>query len=160
MTENNVEINNVPSFHPHYLELSSSMADIPLANINNGPPPPPPRALYPDYSAQEAQGAPWKYAGYRVFSRWMAADQEFFIVRRFGALNTRVILALQDEITQHEQRLDMIDMEYSRKAKDLTTNNGSFRFDPSNERREIIRATLPDKLLKYSAWSSRYASDG
>lgn len=87
----------------------------------------------------------------------MAADQEFFIVRRFGALNTRVILALQDEITQYEQRLDMIDMEYSRKAKDLSTNNGSFRFDPSNERREMIRAILPDKLLKYNQFINEYS---
>lgn len=119
-------------------------------SVPNQPPPSPPRALYPDYSAEDAAGAPWKYTGYRVFARWMAAEQELFIVRRFGALNTRVILALQDEITQFEQRLDMIDMEYSRKARDLSTNNGSFRSDQSEERRELIQDILPSKLLKYS----------
>ncbi|MCJ1426678.1 hypothetical protein MMC29_004581 [Sticta canariensis] len=86
----------------------------------------------------------------------MAADQEFFIVRRFGALNTRVILALQDEITQCEQKLDMIDIEYSRKAQHPSTNNGSFRFDPSDERRSLIHDTLLDKLLKYNKFINEY----
>lgn len=126
----------------------------PNVQVTITPPPPPPRSLYPDYSAEDAAAAPWKYTGYRVFSRWMAADQEFFIVRRFGALNTRVILALQDEITQLERVLDGIDMQYSRKAEDPRTNNGSFRFDPSDQRRELIHDILPGKLLKYSTCAS------
>lgn len=82
----------------------------------------------------------------------MASDQAFFIVRRFGALNTRVILALQDEIAQLDQSLNALDEEYSRKARDDGTNNGSFRFDPSDERRELVQKILPEKLLKYSKY--------
>jgi len=39
----------------------------------------------------------------------MASDSAFMVVRRFGALNTRIALSLQDEIVQLEQELDDID---------------------------------------------------
>lgn len=126
------------------------MVDIPMTTI--APPLPPPKTPYPDYDSHEAERVPWKYSGYRVFSRWVASDQAWFIVRRFGALNTRVILALQDEIVQLDQSLDEIDEELSRKAIDDSTNNGSFRYDPSNRRRDLILNTLPKKLLKYSMY--------
>lgn len=144
-------------------QLLTSMAkNIPLSYISptnvtpanttpaNAPPPPPSRAPYPDYDDEEAASAPWKYAGYRVFSKWVASEQAFFIVRRFGALNTRVILALQDEIVQLEQTLNALDESFSRKEKDTSTNNGSFRYDPSVQRRELVQEILPGKLLRYS----------
>lgn len=56
------------------------------------PPPPPPRRhrpYYPDYTKDDAGHFPWKYTGNRVFTRWVASDQAFSIVRRFGTLNTR-----------------------------------------------------------------------
>jgi len=54
-------------------------------------------------SAREKLGKPWKYIGCKVFSRWVASDSSFFILYRFGALNTRVALSLQDEIVQLEE---------------------------------------------------------
>lgn len=114
------------------------------------PPPPISRDTYPDYNKHDAKQSPWKYDGYRLFSKWLASEKTFFIVRQFGALNTRIILALQDEIVQLEQRLNRIDEEVSRKDLPDSTNNGSFRYDRSDERRYLVETILPEKLAKYS----------
>lgn len=112
---------------------------------------PPPRSLsYPDFSTEEAQDNPRKYSGYRVFSRWMASDQAFFILRRFGTLNTRVLLAMQDEIVELEDQLNLLDEEASRKESPYNLDNGTFRDDPFGDRRELVTKILPEKLAKYS----------
>ena len=114
------------------------------------PSPPPPRP-YPDWKHPDR--LPCKYVGYRVFSKWVASDRSFFIVRRFGALNARVILDLQDELVRLDQELTALDEAWSRRAtKNDSTNNGSFRFDPSDKRTRLVHEVLPGKLLKYSAY--------
>jgi hypothetical protein len=106
----------------------------------------------PEEENRREREQPWKYVGYKVFSRWMASDRAFFIVRRFGALNARVALSLQDEIAELEEKLDFMDREYSSPDRpDL--NNGSLRDDPfveEGDRRQLVREILPQKLAKYS----------
>lgn len=51
---------------------------------------------------------PWKYAGYRDFSSFVASDNNFFILRRFSTLSARVLLALQDELVELEDQLNVI----------------------------------------------------
>src|SRR5262245_28352186 len=63
-------------------------------------------------SVKEEKEKPWKYIGYKVFSRWIASDPAFFVVRRFATLNARVALSLQDEIVQLEEKLDYMDKTY------------------------------------------------
>ena len=46
-------------------------------------------------SQTEIDQKPWKYVGYQSFSRFVASDNDFFILRRFGALSVQIILALQ-----------------------------------------------------------------
>jgi hypothetical protein len=104
---------------------------------------------YPDYNDGDIRKAPWKYSGYRVFSKWLASDQSFLITRRFGALQARVLLSLQDEIVKLEEELDSMDKAYSRKAVPDVVDNGSFRNDPWNERQETI-TKLGEKLRSYS----------
>jgi hypothetical protein len=103
-------------------------------------------------SEKEMLEKPWKYIGYKVFSRWIASDPSLFMLRRFGALNARVALSLQDEIAQLEEKLDYMDKRYSnRDCPDI--HNGSFRDDLSgdeDDRRGLIRDVLPKKLAKYS----------
>jgi hypothetical protein len=112
---------------------------------------PPARSLsYPDFNLEEARDNPRKYSGYRVFSRWMASDQAFFILRRFGTLNTRVLLAMQDEIVELEDQLNLLDEEASRKESPYNVDNGTIRDDPFGERRELVTKILPEKLAKYS----------
>jgi len=68
----------------------------------------------------------WKYTGYRQFSCFIASSPDFFLVRRFDVLNARVALNLQDQLSELEERLEALDILYSRKeAQDV--NNGTFR---------------------------------
>ena len=80
----------------------------------------------------------------------MASDNAFFVLRRFGTLNTRVLLAMQDEIVELEDKLNFMDEEYSRKDYTYNVDNGTFRDDPFNDRRELVTKILPEKLAKYS----------
>lgn len=119
---------------------------------NQTPPPPPCPRPYPDWKRKYTDQLPWKYVGYRVFSKWVASDRSYFIVRRFGALNARVILSLQDELVELDQRIQALDEAWSRKRNMDDTNNGSFRFDPCDERRYLVQEILPRKLLEYSTY--------
>jgi hypothetical protein len=114
---------------------------------NNNPNQAPPHANLPP--GQGIHTHPWKFKGYRVFSKWMASDQAFFVVRRFGALNCRVILSMQDELVQLEEELETQDQLSMRKPAP-NIHNGSFRLDNSNERRKLITETIPQKLKEYS----------
>jgi hypothetical protein len=51
---------------------------------------------------EEVQAKPWKYIGYPTFSKWMASDADFFVLRRFDDLNVRVILHMQCELLGRE----------------------------------------------------------
>ena len=103
-------------------------------------------------STPDIQQKPWKYLGYRAFSGFIASDNDFFVIRRFGTLNARIILALQDQLSQLEESLNALDMKYSHvECPDL--NNGSFREDPKADRRKII-GDIKTALLEYSRFYS------
>lgn len=108
-------------------------------------------------SPSEEKEKPWKYIGYKVFSRWVASDPSFFVVRRFGTLNARVALSLQDEIVQLEERLDHMDEVYSDRATD-DIHNGTFQpFSKAkgpDHRLDLVRNILPQKLATYSMYFS------
>ncbi|KAF8854272.1 hypothetical protein BDZ45DRAFT_656876 [Acephala macrosclerotiorum] len=112
---------------------------------------------YPDYTDKDVLKAPWKYIGYRVFSKWIASDQSFFIVRRFGALQARVVLSLQDEIVRMEEELDSMDKAYSRKAVPSVVDNGSFRNDPWNNERGNAIKNISEKLKYYNEFINGYS---
>ncbi|MCJ1248357.1 hypothetical protein MMC30_005574 [Trapelia coarctata] len=99
-------------------------------------------------SEKEIQDKPWKYNGYRTFSQVIASDSDFFVIRRFGALNARVILALQDEISQLEEQLSSLEDIYSSKDHE-DVNNGSFRQESKPERATTVRE-LKIKLKEYN----------
>lgn len=107
---------------------------------------------YPDWDPDDAKQMPWKYIGYRVFSKWMASDQAFCIVRRFGDLNMRVMLALQDEIVELEDKLRVLDQRESRNWMPDGVENGSFRNDTCGERKILVTGDLLTKLDRYSKY--------
>jgi len=72
------------------------------------------------------------------------------MVRRFGALNARVALALQDEITQLEDRLNWLDEYDVDNVPDKDYNNGTFRDDLNEERKALMQQEIPKKLMEYS----------
>ncbi|KAF2790450.1 hypothetical protein K505DRAFT_340422 [Melanomma pulvis-pyrius CBS 109.77] len=110
-------------------------------------------------SLKEEKEKPWKYIGYKVFSRWVASDPSFFVLRRFGTLNARVALSLQDEIAQLEEKLDYMDKKYSdREIPDA--HNGTFRDEPftgDDDRQALVRDVLPGKLAKYNSFLNGYS---
>lgn len=99
-------------------------------------------------SKEEIQQKPWKYLGYRAFSEFIASDNDFFVIRRFGTLNARIILALQDQLSQLEETLNKLDTKYSQ-VDWQDVNNGSFREDTQADRRTII-SDIRTALLEYS----------
>jgi hypothetical protein len=101
---------------------------------------------------------PWKYLGYRIFSRWVGSEKSFLVVRQFSTLNARIILWLQDDISILEQQLDLIERRYSQVGGD-DHDNGSFRRDHYMERK-IIMEKLYVALHKYSKSFSRAFPQG
>jgi hypothetical protein len=89
---------------------------------------------------------PWKYVGYRGYSSVVSLD-DFFILRRFDALNARIALLLQDRVVELETQLERLDNVYSRKeTQDL--DNGTFRGDLQN-RSELLEQ-IAVALKRYS----------
>jgi hypothetical protein len=90
---------------------------------------------------------PWKYVGYDGYSKFLASDDDFMVFRRFGNLNTRIALVLQDKVSVLEESLVALDARYSQKAmSDL--NNGTIR-DELPDRQSVIDDIVV-ALHKYS----------
>ena len=99
----------------------------------------------------EIDQKPWKYLGYQSFSKFVASDNDFFILRRFGALSAQVILALQDELSCLER--DLEDIEKRQREKDAPdVHNGSFREETQLDRRKLLLDARP-LLREYSRWA-------
>ncbi len=95
---------------------------------------------------------PWKFEGYPGFARWMASSDDCFVLRRFGQMNTRVLLLMQDRITRKEEELLKLD-ETARKGSDIEGVANSLRNDPQEERTMILDE-LKTQLKEYSTCSS------
>jgi hypothetical protein len=98
-------------------------------------------------SEEEIHLKPWKFIGYKGYTEFISSDDDWFILRRFGALNVRVALALQDEVSVLEEELKKLDATYSQRGSP-DRHNGRLRGDVE-ERRALIEL-LSDKLYKYS----------
>jgi len=72
------------------------------------------------------------------------------MVRRFGTLNARVALALQDQIVQLENELNDADEVNSEIIDNDNIQNGTFRGDKDIERKKLVEETLLAKLTQYS----------
>ncbi|KAK4446019.1 hypothetical protein QBC34DRAFT_486995 [Podospora aff. communis PSN243] len=98
-------------------------------------------------STSEIEARPWQYIGYKHYSELITSTDEFFIVRRFSALNGRVILHLQHEIVKLEARLRELDDENP--DPESGKNNGSFEYDEGTERAELL-TEIQMKLYRYN----------
>ncbi|KAL8922483.1 MAG: hypothetical protein Q9172_003548 [Xanthocarpia lactea] len=77
---------------------------------------------------------PRKYRGYPAMCTWMASDDDFFVVRRFGRLSARVALLMQNRIVRLESIVHAEDAKWIKGDGD----NGSFDLDPSKERQNAM----------------------
>ncbi|OBT63849.1 hypothetical protein VE03_06580 [Pseudogymnoascus sp. 23342-1-I1] len=104
----------------------------------------------PELTEKEIGEKPWKYIGYKGYSEFISSENDFYILRSFRSLNTRIALALQDEITALEHQIDKLDTRYSRRDAD-DIHNGSFRCD-RDDRTELVEL-IASKLSLYSSVS-------
>lgn len=86
--------------------------------------------------------------GYRSFARFAASDTDFFVLRRFKYLNTRVLLTLQDELSALEEDLETLEQSLMRKDAE-GIDNGTLRPDPVPRRAALI-ALISEKVDRYS----------
>ncbi|MCJ1483705.1 hypothetical protein MMC06_003873 [Schaereria dolodes] len=82
----------------------------------------------------EQDKQPWRYLGYPALSTFMASDDDFFVVRKFGTVCARVILMLQDRIVILTEELEKEDNE----CRQLGLDNGTLRHDPRPRRQQIL----------------------
>lgn len=97
---------------------------------------------------EEKKAKLWKYVGYRGFCEFLDSDNDFFILRRFGALSARILLALQDELVQFEDELTDLETQFQQ-VLSRDVHNGSFRRDLLPDRRRLIEQ-IQLKLRDYS----------
>ncbi|KAI1368717.1 hypothetical protein F5Y08DRAFT_227349 [Xylaria arbuscula] len=96
---------------------------------------------------EDIERKPWKYVGYSGYTRFIASEDDFFILRRFDSLTIRIALLLQDEISVLENELAEIDERTSKKAAE-DVHNGSFREDISC-RAEVL-SKIRQRIPKYN----------
>ncbi|KAI9761703.1 MAG: hypothetical protein M1840_001734 [Geoglossum simile] len=110
----------------------------------SAPPPPQPSA------PAQTVAFRWRDIGYRGASEWMSSEDDFFLVRRFATLNTRVLLAKQAEISGYERQLDELDDP----APD--SDNSTFLEDPRPERKDLVKK-LWRELKDYNEFIKVYS---
>ena len=76
--------------------------------------------------------------------RWMASDDDFFVIRKFGEVAARVLLRMQDRIVQLEAKLQ----EQDRISVMHGLHNGTFRKE-KNLSRDQIMDELTWRLSEY-----------
>lgn len=76
--------------------------------------------------------------------KWIASDDDFFVLRRFGELGARVLLRMQDRIVKLEEDLQRLD----HMCQENGSNNGTFRYDPVWERQRLLDE-LTSRLEQY-----------
>ncbi|KAI1743328.1 hypothetical protein F4680DRAFT_409826 [Xylaria scruposa] len=94
----------------------------------------------PDYKKKQ-----WKYVGYQGFCEFLASDNDFLVLRRFSRLAIRVLLALQDELSELEEQLETLEKQLM-DQQSPDTHNGSFRQETEQARLRLIHEI--DKRLR------------
>ncbi|EQB56010.1 hypothetical protein CGLO_04001 [Colletotrichum gloeosporioides Cg-14] len=97
-------------------------------------------------SQDDLDEKPWKYVGYKDFAKFSALSDDYFALRRFDELHNRTLLALQDRLTDLEEKLNSLDGRLSQR-QNPDVDNGSFRKDQP-ERRELLDQ-IHDALIRY-----------
>ncbi|KAF2728845.1 hypothetical protein EJ04DRAFT_590275 [Polyplosphaeria fusca] len=108
------------------------------------------------WTDEQKSGMPWKFQGYKILSKWMASDDDFFVVRRFQSLNAHTLLYMQDRLVQYEDQLNTIHDNVE--AKNEKHSNGSFRRDLIHEpRRDQILCELSSLLHYYNQYIDTFS---
>ena len=96
---------------------------------------------------EDRESKAWKYLGHRAFCKFVASEDDFFILRKFSTLTARVLLRLQDELSGLERELETLEEALMAKSAE-DEHNGTFRRDVE-ERRQIVDR-IDKKLRAYN----------
>ncbi|KAK8850954.1 hypothetical protein PGQ11_013433 [Apiospora arundinis] len=130
------------------LEIETPTSDSLTVNQHTQSPSSIVEAQFVEPTDEDIQIKPWKYVGYRGYSKFLASDDDLLIFRRFSVLNTRTLLLLQDQICELEQELLEVDRIYgSKNSEDY--NNGTFR-DDLEDRTELL-GKITSTISQYNA---------
>jgi hypothetical protein len=111
----------------------------------------PPTSSKPSVDEKARFDQAWKYEGYQELSKWMASDDDFFVIRRFESLNANTILWMQHHIARLEQELAEIHKNIEDSKPEDNLVNSSFNWDAKYmPRRNQILGELSRQLLHYS----------
>lgn len=128
-------------------QLCNSIVNILTIEMTHLPPP----AFAPAHVTEfDRYDQPWKYIGYKSYAWLLSSDDDFLMFRRFGTLNARVLLSMQDDLVVAEEKLKELDSQYSQKDAPRQ-HNGSFRLESAQqtERKELL-LDIKNKLKEYS----------
>jgi hypothetical protein len=90
---------------------------------------------------------------------FVTSDESLFILRRFSRLSARILLALQDEIVQLENKLDEIDRLPAHPTS-ASMSNSTLKNDTDQDRRGYMKEA-EEKLKRYCRLScNHYFLDG
>jgi hypothetical protein len=97
--------------------------------------------------------------GYPRLAAFQSSEANFSLYRSFSYLHSRVLLDLQDEITNLERELDDIDLDDSDedpdrlRSRELDVDRAS---DEGNKRnRRVVLREIKDRLMEYGTFIHR-----
>lgn len=143
LTLSHLKIKNLHHLEPASDHTTTTTSTAVTANANANAMP----AVDPRPSDADIEDKPWKYIGYPGYSEFLASDDDLLFFRRFGVLNARVALGMQDEIAHLEAQLRAVDKDFS-SVYGMDINNGSLRDEMPG--RAALLAAIAVKLPKYS----------
>ena len=116
-----------------------------------------------DYNALqefEKRNRAWHYYGYPELSKWMASDNDAFVLRKYSKSAARTLLYLQNEIGKREKALDDWDT-FSMKHKPGQAGCNSFKSEKFPERTQLICELRPllQEYCKFPPLGFRRPSD-
>jgi len=97
----------------------------------------------------EMQPPPRRVVGCSDLAKFMASDKVFCIFRRFDKVSVRVLLNIQDEISELEEQLEVLDQTDSQIINSAVFSSLHTRRNDGNEVRKVLLRSLSDRVYAY-----------
>lgn len=92
-------------------------------------------------------------AGYPRLAAFLDSDENFMLYRRFGYLQSRILLHKQDELRALEEKLDLIDKRDEADPENEKLLRSRDLDDKSNSPRKALLETIETKFKEYGNWN-------
>lgn len=89
--------------------------------------------------------------GYPQTAAFLDSDENFMLYRRFGYLQSRILLRKQDELRALEERLDRLDQKDNEDEKTRRFLKSRDLDDKRNGPRKVLLETIETKFKEYGA---------